>query len=63
MAGKTGDREAEGFFLDVPEQPNGPLPDLVYLRENRAVYFDEGRDIVRYRNAANRGFDALPLAF
>jgi hypothetical protein len=63
VAGVTDEREAEGFFLDVPEQLNGPFADLAYLRENRPVFFDESRDIVWCRNAANRGPDALPLVF
>jgi hypothetical protein len=61
MAGKTGEREAEGFFLHVPEKPNGPFPDLAYLRENRPAFFDESRGTVWYRNVDNRGPDALPL--
>ncbi len=63
MAGVTDEREAEKFFLDVLEKLNGPFPDLAYLRENRPVFFDESRDIVWYRNAADRGPDALPLVF
>ena len=63
MAGVTDEREAEGFFLDVPEKLNDLFPDLAYLRENRPVFLDESRDIVCYRNAANRGPDALPLVF
>ena len=55
MARVTDEKEAEGFFLDVPEQLNGPFPGLAYLRENRPIFFDESR------NAANRGPDALPL--
>jgi hypothetical protein len=61
VAGVTDEREAEGFFLDFPENLNGPFPGLAYLRENRTVFFGESRDIVWYRNAAKRGPDALPL--
>jgi len=61
VAGVTDEREAEGSFLDVPEKLNGPFPGLAYLREDRTGSFDESRDIVWYRNAPNRGPDALPL--
>ena len=63
MAGVTDEREAEGFFLDVPEQPNGPFPGLAYRRENRPICSEESRDIVWCRNAATRGSDALWLDF
>ncbi len=60
VAGATNEREAEEFFLDVPEKLNGPFPDLAYLRECRPDFFDESRDTVWYRNVANRGPDVLP---
>ncbi len=44
MAGVTDEREAEGFFLDVPEKLNDPFPDLAYFRENRPVFYHEALD-------------------
>jgi len=64
VAGVTDEREAEGFFLDVPENLNDPFPDLAYLRENRPGFFVESRDIGCYSNTANHGpDDVIPLAF
>ena len=40
----TDEREAEGFFLDVPEKLNDPFPDLAYFRENRPVFYHEALD-------------------
>ncbi len=39
MTGRTDEREAEGFFLDVPEKLDNPFPDLAYFREKRPVFF------------------------
>lgn len=44
MAGVTDEREAEGFFLDVPEKLDDPFPDLAYFRENRPVFHHEALD-------------------
>ncbi len=44
MAGVIDEREAEGFFLDVPEKLNDPFPDLAYFRENRPVFYHEALD-------------------
>ncbi len=40
----TDEREAEGYFLDVPEKLNDPFPDLRYFRENRPVFYHETLD-------------------
>ena len=40
----TDEREAEGYFLDVPEKLNDPFPDLAYFRENRPVFYHEALD-------------------
>ncbi len=41
MIGRTDEREAERFFLDVPEKLDDPFPDLAYFRENRPVFYHE----------------------
>ena len=55
MTGRTDPREAEGFFLNVPEKLNDPFPDLRYFRENRPVFYHEALDqwfVFRYDDVA-----------
>ena len=34
-------REAEAFFLNVPEKLDDPFPDLAYFGENKPVFYHE----------------------
>ena len=40
----TDEREAEGFFLDVPEKLYDPFSVLAYFRENCPISFHDALD-------------------